>query len=226
MVTTIYLVRHAEADGNVKEFYQGGTDTQITEKGRRQLAHLAERFRNVPLDAVYASPYARAVATAEAVNLHHKLPIIRESELRELCGGLWEKMPWAEIPKHFPAEHLLWTTQMQDFCAPEGDRMTDVYARMQAALTRIAEANAGKTVAVVSHGCALRNFLCFVEFNDITRLSDVGWADNTAVSCVTYDPEKGFSLVRKNDSSHLPPECSTIAGSKWCRYETAKEAAT
>ena len=87
MVTTLYLVRHAEAEGNVREFFQGNTDTALTEKGRRQLDCLAERFRDVPLDAVYTSPFQRALQTAEAVNRHHGLPLHQEFALREINGG-------------------------------------------------------------------------------------------------------------------------------------------
>ena len=33
MVTKLYLVRHAEAEGNAEEFFQGNLDTALTEKG-------------------------------------------------------------------------------------------------------------------------------------------------------------------------------------------------
>ena len=44
----IYLVRHAEAQGNVEEFFQGHIDTDVSEKGRKQLECLAERFKDIP----------------------------------------------------------------------------------------------------------------------------------------------------------------------------------
>lgn len=223
VTTTIYLVRHAEAEGNVHEFFQGNIDTALTEKGAQQLQHLAERFRSIPLEAIYTSPYRRAVLTAEAVNRWHNLPLNPEYDLREINGGAWEGRRWADLPTAFPAEYEAWTQHMEDFCAPEGEAMTHVYRRMTETLARIERENRGKTIAVVSHGCALRNLLCAIEFGDCTRLLDVGWADNTAVSCVTQDAEHGWQLLFKNDSTHLPPECSTLRSSKWCRYETAKE---
>ena len=45
----IYLVRHAEAQGNVEEFFQGHIDTDVSEKGRKQLECLAERFKDIPI---------------------------------------------------------------------------------------------------------------------------------------------------------------------------------
>ena len=59
---------------------------------------------------------------------------------------------------------------MAAFEAPSGDAMCDVRNRMIAVMERIARENPGKTVAVVSHGCALRNFLCYVEFGDAKRV--------------------------------------------------------
>ncbi len=224
--TTIYLVRHAEAEGNVKEFFQGNINTQVTAQGRKQLEYLSERFREIPLDAVVSSPFDRALETAKAVNFHHNLEIRTAYRLREINGGDWEGRAWAELPALYPAELDLWRNRMWEFCAPKGEAMHEVYSRMREMLQRIAVEYAGMTVAVVSHGCALRNFLCWVEFNDITRLHDVGWADNTAVSlvtCAVTENARRWTLEFKNDASHLPEECSTLHQSQWCRYETAKE---
>lgn len=219
MVTKIYLVRHAEAEGNAAEFFQGNIDTPLTDKGIQQLDCLAERFRSIPLDALYFSPYQRTRLSAEAVNHFHGLSMIPEYDLREINGGEWEGRTWAELPLEFPEAYRQWTTHMAAFAAPYGDTMRDVWERMTDVMTRIERENRGKTVAVVSHGCALRNFLCYVEFRDAERLGDVGWADNTAVSLVEYDTESGWRLVFKNDASHLPPELSTLRSSHWNQYE-------
>ena len=215
MVTTVYLIRHGEAEGNVLPYFQGTSDTSLTERGREQLKYLAERFRTVPLDAIYYSPWKRAQETAEAVNRFHGLQMIPDRALREICGGDFEGVPVAELADRFPAEFGVWTNHIWDFQAPNGEAMTSVFQRMSEAVTRIAQENPDKTIAVCSHGCALRNFLCYAEFGDITRLNDVGWADNTAVSCAEYDPETGWRLVFKNSASHLPKELRAAPNPAW-----------
>lgn len=209
MVTKIYLIRHAEAEGNVVPFFQGGIDTELTEKGRQQLEYLAERFRDIPLDAIYFSPYRRAQMTAEAVNRYHRLNMIPEYDLRELNGGLWEGRRIAELQAEYPEEFRVWTERLYDFQAPDGEAMTEIYARICRIMQQIAEENIGKTVAVFSHGCALRNFLSYVEFGTLARMMEVGWGDNTAVALTEYDPESGWKLIFKNDSSHLPQDAHT-----------------
>ena len=106
-MTRIYLVRHAEAMGNVQEFFQGRTDCEVSEKGKKQLELLAERFKDIPIEAIYSSPLKRTIDTAEAVNKYHGLPIIRDEGLIEVDGGVWEGKPWADLPKLYPVEYDL-----------------------------------------------------------------------------------------------------------------------
>ena len=73
----LYLVRHCESLGNRENIFQGQLDLDISATGEKQLALLALRFRNIPIDAVYSSPLKRAYKTAEAVDLYHSLPIIK-----------------------------------------------------------------------------------------------------------------------------------------------------
>ena len=54
-MTTIYLIRHAEAEGNLYRIAQGQANSSITDRGERQIQALARRFADIPIDAVYAS---------------------------------------------------------------------------------------------------------------------------------------------------------------------------
>ena len=218
-MTKMYLIRHAEARGNVEEFFQGRTDTEVTPKGRNQLDCLAGRFKAVKFDVLYSSPLKRAYETAEAVNRYHDLPINVCDELIEIDGGVWEGMKWADIPVHYPEEHKLWTDNMKAFKIEGGEAMTEIYQRITEAINGIAADNAGKTIAVVSHGCALRNYLSYAEGQGIDGLPDVGWSDNTAVSLIEFDDEMTPRIIFKNDSSHLTDELSTLNKSGWCKYE-------
>ena len=218
----IYLVRHAEAMGNVQEFFQGRTDTQISEKGSRQLECLAERFRTIPIEAVYSSPLKRTLDTAAAVNMHHGLPIIRNSEIIEINGGKWEGVKWSELPALFPQEYRLWNEAINCFYAPEGESTEQVYDRMRAAMDKIAADNQGKTIAVVSHGMAIKAYLNYADGRCWKNYSDPGWSDNTAVSLIEYDDEMKPHIVYKNDCSHLSEELSTLSFSKWCNTDKEK----
>ena len=92
--------------------------------------------------------------------------------------------------------------------------MREVFARMAEVLTEIAAAHPNGTVAVASHGCAIRNALCWAKGWPIERLNEVAWCDNTGVSVLRFD-EGGVQLLQENDNSHLSENISTFAKQTW-----------
>ena len=51
----LYLIRHAEADGNLYRVAQGQDDSSVTERGMRQIKALERRFEGTRVDAAYSS---------------------------------------------------------------------------------------------------------------------------------------------------------------------------
>lgn len=219
MKTTVYLIRHAEAEGNIGGFFQGHTDSQLTEKGYKQLEYLKERCKDIPFDVIYSSPLIRTIETAKAVNFHHNLPVTTDDGLIEVNGGVFEGELWEDIPQLFPEEYKLWEQKHYEFEVRGGESMREVYARMRDTITRIANDNRGKTIGIVSHGCAIRNFLCYASGCPIEKLDKMGWSDNTAISCVEFDKDLNPSIIFMDDSQHLDEEFSTIAKQTWWRKD-------
>ena len=56
-MTTIYLIRHAEAEGNLHRRIHGWYDALITENGFAQIKALEDRFRDIHIDAVWSSDH-------------------------------------------------------------------------------------------------------------------------------------------------------------------------
>ena len=48
-MTTIYLIRHAEAEGNLYRRAHGWYNSTITDRGYRQIAALAKRFESAAI---------------------------------------------------------------------------------------------------------------------------------------------------------------------------------
>lgn len=218
-MTTIYLVRHAEAQGNIERRFQGHFDGKISENGEKQLLYLKKRFRKIPLNAVYTSPLSRAVATAEVVNFYSELPLILDRSLMEICGGAFEGQKYSDLPERFPEEWEHWDKEPHKFRAPGGESMRQCFERMKAVMHRIVHANMGHSVAVVSHGCALRNYLCFITDTPFEALDEIPWGDNTCVSRIDFDDRFKPRIVYLNDVSHLPEDLSTLAKQNWWRKD-------
>ena len=84
-MTKIYLIRHAEAEGNLYRRIQGHWDGSITPLGLQQIDALAQRFRREHIDALYCSDLSRARATAEAITRYHDIPAVVTPRLTEIC---------------------------------------------------------------------------------------------------------------------------------------------
>ncbi|MEG0036076.1 MAG: histidine phosphatase family protein, partial [Oscillospiraceae bacterium] len=93
-MTKIYLIRHAEAEGNFYRRIQGQYDGHITRRGFTQIDALAERLRDIKIDALYSSDLTRTKTTAGAVLRYHDLILNTEPRLREIFMGEWEDLPW------------------------------------------------------------------------------------------------------------------------------------
>ena len=66
-MTSIYLIRHAEAEGNLYRIAQGQYDSILTDRGWRQVRALERRFADIHIDAVYDSGTGSAVDTGELI---------------------------------------------------------------------------------------------------------------------------------------------------------------
>lgn len=205
-MTYIYLIRHCEAMGNHKRLFQGSTDCDISEIGAVQLKYLKERFKDIKLDAVYSSPLIRAQKTAEAISDGKCLQIITRKNLAELHGGVVEGRPFQEAFNAIPGLADAWNNHPQDFAPEGGEAMRDAYVRIYDEVMALARANRGKTIAAASHGGILRCLTCRILYNDITRLKDVPWHENTAVTLLKIDDDNKIGVEFFNDYSHVPPE--------------------
>lgn len=74
-MTRIYIVRHAEAEGNLYRRIHGQYDSLVTPLGYRQIEALSRRFQDIPVDAVYSSDLYRTRMTAKAIYAPKGLPL-------------------------------------------------------------------------------------------------------------------------------------------------------
>ncbi len=209
-MTTIYLIRHAQAEGNRDRRFQGDIDSEVSPLGWQQLDYLAERCRTLPVTRIYTSPLKRARETAKAVNRYLGVPITVEPRISEINTGEWEGRLYDELEILWPEERRIWREEPWRFQSPGGESMQQVYDRASAALRDIAAQNPGGSVAVVCHGCVLRNLYAFVKGGLREHYGEPGdWMNNTGIGCVTE--ENGvFTLQWKNQIDWLPEELRTI----------------
>ena len=214
-VTKVYLIRHAEAEGNLYRRIHGWYDSLITENGYRQIAALEERFREVPVDAVYSSDLFRTRTTASAIYKPKGLELNTRQALREIHLGVWEDMTWAEADRMNPDQMAYFNTNDPCFSCEGSETFDRLRQRVSNGILTIAASHPGKTVAIFSHGMAIRNVLAHFQGIPVEKTNEaVPHGDNTAVALLEIDAGR-VDIKYMNDNSHLSDEISTLARQSW-----------
>ena len=203
-MTQIFLVRHGQSEGNLFRRVQGQTDVELTADGKAQLPYLTKRFAETPLAAVYTSPLRRAEETAAAIVGGRDIPVFVDKRLIEMCFGAWEMRPWGEVNLESPELKRAFLHDPDRWHVPGSEAHTAVQKRMLAAMTDIARANDGKTVAVACHGMAIRAFLARILGVASERtFAAVPLVNTTSVTLLRFENDT-FSVIYVNDTTHLP----------------------
>ena len=98
----LYIVRHAKAEGQPWE-------AELTALGEEQAHSLVEFFKDTDIDAIYSSPFLRAVKTIEPLAENRNLPVIGDERLAERILSGTDLPDWmSHLQKSFEDfEHVL-----------------------------------------------------------------------------------------------------------------------
>ena len=223
-MTKLYLIRHAEAEGNLYRIAHGHCNGLITNyRGYQQIDALRERFRDVDIDAVYSSDLYRTQITARAIWLPKSLPLQLEPAFREICMGEWEDHTWHELNVKYPEEMYNFNRRADLWRVPGAETAQQVVDRFIPALERVAREHEGGAVAVFSHGMALRTVLGVLQGQTLAQVGQTSHGDNTAVSLLEWDGAS-FRVVYRDDNSHLVERgLSTFARQSWWKDKNMVE---
>lgn len=214
-MTTVYLVRHGEAEGNLYRRIHGQYDSNLTDNGLHQVEALKKRFRSIHLDAVYSSDLRRCKKTAGALYEHKGLPLQLDPGLREMNLGQWEDRPWGEIGRTDPEGIYGFQNCLSTFRAPGGESFEELRQRVGGTILKLAARHPGETIGLSTHYIALRSALSLFYGCQVEEINQVvPKCDNTGVTCLEIQGDQ-VKVVFACDASHLPPELSTLGKQSW-----------
>jgi len=220
-LTKIFIIRHAEAEGNIYRRAHGHYNGLITNKGYKQIEKLKERFENIRIDAIYSSDLSRACTTAKALSEPRGLTINETEMLREVGLGEWEDNAWGDIGYLNRDMNEKFNNDPAGWKVAGSESYENVKARMSFFITETAKKHPGETIAMFSHGFAIRSLMCLLDDIPSHETVKMPYGDNTAVSLLIY--ENGvLKIDHKNDNSHLSEEHSTLAGQHWWKKGNKK----
>lgn len=162
----VYLIRHAQSEGNVMNLRAATTvaefnallrrtpDLPLTPEGERQARALAEQLAGAGIDRLYSSPFVRALHTARVIGAGLGLEPVIIEELREVVPGLAsERRRTSSLRRH-------WIRSFAAMARPRGNGPSwrAEYRRAKSAWLRITAEPAG-AVAAVSHAWTISMIL-------------------------------------------------------------------
>ena len=144
-MTRMLIVRHGQSEWNAEGRWQGQADPPLSDLGRRQARHAADRLGAV--DVIVASPLVRALHTATTIAETLGVgPVVVEPDLQERDAGGFSGLTRAEIEERFPG-------YLASGRRPPGYEPDEaLLARTLAALDRIEDTYRGAEILIVSHG--------------------------------------------------------------------------
>ncbi|MBQ4651386.1 MAG: histidine phosphatase family protein [Oscillospiraceae bacterium] len=155
-MTEIYLIRHAQAEGNLYRMMQGHWDGDLTELGLKQAEALGQRFENIHIDAVYSSDLRRTCLTIEPVCRRHRLALNTDKRLREINVGPWETGFFADISYETPELMRKFIADQESWYLEGAETYMQVQKRAFEALCELAAAHDGQSFAFACHGITIR----------------------------------------------------------------------
>lgn len=196
--TRLYLIRHAQSQGNTGEDLTTG-DADLTDVGREQARRLGERMREQRLDGVYASPLRRTQQTALAIAEATGLEALPRADLREIDLGQADHdvrlLPPEEQAK--VAERVVREGIWDAFPGSEGS--VAARKRVQAVIEEIVHDCGGRRVAIVTHAAFIQTFVSLVLG---VRRDFVFYPFNASITSIRAKDGR-FVLWRLNDVAHL-----------------------
>jgi broad specificity phosphatase PhoE len=184
----LFTIRHGETEFARERRFAGARDVALTSHGRQQCEAVARALSGITVAAVYASPLARARASAACIAAPHKLPVVVEPAFREMSFGEWEGLTRADIAVREPEALETWIATPHLAVPPGGERLPAV-------------AHEGQTIVLVSHAVVTRLIVLAALGLGADRLWSV---DASPAGITEIEYQDGWVTVhRMNTVAHL-----------------------
>jgi broad specificity phosphatase PhoE len=201
MTTTVFLVRHGQANSNITGYYMGWSNEDLSEIGYTQARSLSSRLASLPIASVYSSPLQRTCTTATILAEPRGLEVETLDDLIEIRLGDWQGLHMDEVKQRWPELWQQSRTDPSELTMPNGESFPQVTERAIRGFDKIVAANQGKQVIVVSHEIVVKVLVAYAlgVSNSIYRRFEI---NNASLSAIRVIDGKA-RLATLNDTSHL-----------------------
>jgi len=203
-MTAIYLIRHGQTEWNREEIFRGRADVPLDDLGRRQAEALGRAFvkQGIEKPLFISSPLKRARETADtAAGFLGVTELKTDKAFIDLSFGEWEGRSVTDVQKEYPVLYRSWLEHPENVIFPGGEQLDEAADRAEEGLYRVANANRGKDVVIVTHRVISKVLLCRILSAGIKAFWKLR-QDTACLNELNYNGT-GFVLVKMNDTCHL-----------------------
>jgi probable phosphomutase (TIGR03848 family) len=198
-MTTLLLIRHATT-ASTGQRLGGRTQAELDEGGRAQAEAAGVRLAGVPLKAVYASPLARTMQTAQAVAGHHRLKVQPVDGLLEVEYGRWTDRPLKPLYKHKLWPVIQARPSLVRF--PDGESIRQAQLRAVDCIEELVARHRRAVVAAVTHADVIKAVVAFYLGQPLDLFQRLV-VDPASVTALALGPGAQPALLRFNDDGPL-----------------------
>jgi len=212
-LTTVVLIRHGRTHLTESKRIsgRGGEDPKLSELGRIDARMAAQAVAEIgksgpwsflsPVSAIVSSPIQRTQDTANIIANEVGLPVSLNENIAEISFGDWDGSTNDEVKQKWPDEFAAWQGSWE-IAPPNGESLAEFDSRVIKGLEEIVSANAGKTVAIISHVMPIRGIA--------RRAIDGGlsayWSPQISpcsISIMRFWGNQAAEVITLNSTSHL-----------------------
>jgi broad specificity phosphatase PhoE len=191
----LIFIRHGQTPSNVR----GLLDTRVpgpglTSLGLEQAAALPGSLADEHISAIYVSTMVRTHLTAAYLAASLELESIERAGLREISSGDMEMRGDGASVDVYMSTVFSWTRGDLDRHIPGGESGADFLERFDAVIAEVV-ATGQPTVAIVSHGAAIRAWTAIRGANMPDNFIAENSLHNTGIVIVEGRPEGGWEVV-------------------------------
>jgi probable phosphoglycerate mutase len=186
----------------MEDRFSGSADVELSDEGREQARHLAERLADDEIAAVISSPLNRTLETARILSEPHGLHPLSKDGLREISHGHWEGLSRKDVEARFRHEYAAWEADPFTFAPQDGESGLSVLARALPVIREIVVSYKDKNVLVVSHKATLRLLVSSLLGFDARGYRDRLDQAPAGLSILDFKDPVRARLMLFNDVSH------------------------
>lgn len=148
----LYLIRHGQTEGDLKNVIECNADFELSELGYQQAKLLIKELEKYsPFDFIYSSNLKRAKNTAKLIAENFGLNLIIDKRINEKNVGLMAGLSREEAFKKFPLPND-GLKVYQKMGGGTGESLLEMEFRVKEFFSELLDKNKDKTVIVISHG--------------------------------------------------------------------------